>query len=145
MDSYNEEQVEEFKEAFSMYDTENTGIIATNDLGSLMRSLGRNADEATLQKDILLSDPDRTGGINFQDFLTVMANKMDDSVGEEVAIIRECFEVFDQGKTGIISRDDMMHIMGEIAGLEEQELEEMLKEMDPKNTGNIAYLDVIHR
>merc|ERR1712070_153737 len=137
MDAYNQEQVEEFKEAFSMYDTEGNDTIATKDLGSLIRSLGRNADEATLQKDIMVSDPDRTGKIAFDDFLSVMAEKMDASVGEEMVIMRECFEVFDPKKTGIITRETLRHVMQDLAGLDEFELDEVMRECDPKETGHV--------
>lgn len=39
----------EFKEAFSLFDKNGDGFISSNELGIVMRSLGRNPTEAELQ------------------------------------------------------------------------------------------------
>ena len=44
-----EEQIAEFKEAFSLFDKDGDGTIATKELGTVMRSLGQNPTEAELQ------------------------------------------------------------------------------------------------
>ena len=36
-----EEQIQEFKEAFSLFDKDNDGTITTKELGTVMRSLGQ--------------------------------------------------------------------------------------------------------
>ena len=54
--------------------------------------------------------------------LQVMANKMDDSVGEETAMMRECFSVFDPENTGLVETDMFIDIMGRLGGMEEKDL-----------------------
>ena len=44
-----EEQIEKFKEAFSLCDKDGDGTITTKDMGTVMRSLGQNPTEAELQ------------------------------------------------------------------------------------------------
>jgi len=44
-----EEQIAEFKEAFSLFDKDGDGTITTKELGTVMRSLGQNPTEAELQ------------------------------------------------------------------------------------------------
>ena len=44
-----EEQIAEFKEAFSLFDKDGDGTITTKELGTVMRSLGQNHTEAELQ------------------------------------------------------------------------------------------------
>ena len=40
MDELSDEQIEEFKEAFSLFDQEGKGYIYTKELGTVLRSLG---------------------------------------------------------------------------------------------------------
>ena len=48
-DELTEEQIEEFKEAFSLFDKDGDGTITTKELQTVMRSLGQNPTEAELQ------------------------------------------------------------------------------------------------
>jgi len=98
-----EEQIAEFKEAFSLFDKDGDGTITTKELGTVMRSLGQNPTEAELQvraastdklkrwfQDMINEvDADGNGTIDFPEFLTMMARKMKDTDSEEE--IREAF------------------------------------------------------
>ena len=57
-DQLNEEQIAEFKEAFSLFDKDGDGTITTKELGTVMRSLGQNPTEAELQDMINEVDAD---------------------------------------------------------------------------------------
>eukprot|EP00406_Dinophysis_acuminata_P057250 CAMPEP_0179281906 /NCGR_PEP_ID=MMETSP0797-20121207/37394_1 /TAXON_ID=47934 /ORGANISM="Dinophysis acuminata, Strain DAEP01" /LENGTH=171 /DNA_ID=CAMNT_0020990627 /DNA_START=69 /DNA_END=580 /DNA_ORIENTATION=- len=48
-DQLTEEQIEEFKEAFSLWDKDGSGTIQAKDLGTVLRSLGQNPTAAELQ------------------------------------------------------------------------------------------------
>ena len=76
VDQLTEEQVAEFKEAFSLFDKDGDGTITTKELGTVMRSLGQNPTEAELQDMINEVDADGNGTIDFPEFLTLMARKM---------------------------------------------------------------------
>ena len=53
-----QEQISEFKEAFSLFDEGGYGAIPTKKLGTVMRSLGQNPTEAELQDMINEVDAD---------------------------------------------------------------------------------------
>uniref|UniRef100_A0A8C9GK94 EF-hand domain-containing protein n=1 Tax=Piliocolobus tephrosceles TaxID=591936 RepID=A0A8C9GK94_9PRIM len=60
-DQLTEEQIAEFKEAFSLFDKDGDGTITTKELGTVMRSLGQNPTEAELQDMINEVDADVFG------------------------------------------------------------------------------------
>ena len=96
-----EEQIAEYKEAFSLFDKSGDGTITTKDLGTVIRALGKNPTEAELQDIINEVDPNGDGTVDFPSFLTIMARKMKDQDTEEDII--EAFRVFDKDGNGTIS------------------------------------------
>ena len=107
-DQLTEEQIAEFKEAFSLFDKDGDGTITTKELGTVMRSLGQNPTEAELQDMINEVDADGNGTIDFPEFLTLMARKMKDTDSEEE--ILEAFKVFDKDGNGFISAAELRHV-----------------------------------
>uniref|UniRef100_A0A8B9N885 EF-hand domain-containing protein n=1 Tax=Accipiter nisus TaxID=211598 RepID=A0A8B9N885_9AVES len=91
-----EEQIAEFKEAFSLFDRDGDGCITTKELGTVMRSLGQNPTEAELQDMVGEVDADGSGTIDFPEFLSLMARKMRDTDSEEE--IREAFPSMESPK-----------------------------------------------
>ena len=61
-DQLTEEQIAEFKEAFSLFDKDGDGTITTKELGTVMRSLGQNPTEAELQD--MINEVDADGKFN---------------------------------------------------------------------------------
>ena len=108
-DQLTEEQIAEFKEAFSLFDKDGDGTITTKELGTVMRSLGQNPTEAELQDMINEVDADGNGTIDFPEFCTLMARKMKDTDSEEE--LKEAFRVFDKDGNGFISAAELRHIM----------------------------------
>lgn len=62
-DQLTEEQIAEFKEAFSLFDKDGDGTITTKELGTVMRSLGQNPTEAELQD--MINEVDADGDFFF--------------------------------------------------------------------------------
>lgn len=44
-----EEEIEEFKQAFALFDKDGDGTISSKELGTVMRSLGQNPTEQELE------------------------------------------------------------------------------------------------
>lgn len=67
---YSEEEIDNFKCIFDMFDKEKTGFIDVADLQTIMRSLGRDPHEAVeLLNGLELSQENR---LSFQEFLKIM-------------------------------------------------------------------------
>ena len=137
-DQLTEEQIAEYKEAFSLFDKSGDGTITTKDLGTVIRALGKNPTEAELQDVINEVDPQGEGTVDFPAFLTIMARKMKDTDTEEDII--EAFRVFDKDGAGTISAAELRHVMTNLGEkLTDEEVDEMIREADVHGDGVIDY------
>ncbi|XP_062181829.1 calmodulin-2/4-like isoform X2 [Phragmites australis] len=158
------EQINEFREAFSLFDKDGDGIalalflfmnelncarntcippagtITTRELGTVMRSMGQSPTEAELQDMVDAVDADGSGAIDFHEFLTLLARKMRDAGADNE--LREAFHVFDQDQNGFISRNELRHVLENLGErLSDEELAEMLREADVDGDGQINYTE----
>ncbi|KAG2288717.1 hypothetical protein Bca52824_048321 [Brassica carinata] len=137
-DQLTDDQISEFKEAFSLFDKDGDGCITTKELGTVMRSLGQNPTEAELQDMINEVDADGNGTIDFPEFLNLMARKMKDTDSEEE--LKEAFRVFDKDQNGFISAAELRHVMTNLGEkLTDEEVDEMVREADVDGDGQINY------
>nr|GMD18368.1 Calmodulin [Ipomoea batatas] len=100
-----DDQMAEFRAAFSLFDKDGDGCITRKELGTMMRSLGENPSEADLQDMINEVDADGNGTIDFSEFLNFMAgmSMTDDQMTE----FRAAFSLFDQDGNGCITRKEL--------------------------------------
>merc|ERR1712064_243801 len=130
-----EEQIAEFKEAFSLFDKDGAGTITTKVLGTVMRSLGQNPTDAELQDMINEVDADGNGTIDFPEFLSLQARKMKDTDTEEDLI--DAFKVFDKDGSGLISVDELRHVMTNLGEkLTDEELDEMFAQIGDESASD---------
>ncbi|XP_078612782.1 uncharacterized protein LOC144882674 [Branchiostoma floridae x Branchiostoma japonicum] len=141
-DQLTEEQISEFKEAFSLFDKDGDGVITTKELGTVMRSLGQNPTEVELTDMINEVDTDGNGTIDFPEFLTMMARKMEEVDSENE--LREAFQVFDKDRNGYISAAELRHVMTNLGEkLTDEEVDEMIREADIDGDGQINYEEFV--
>ncbi|XP_027339919.1 calmodulin-2/4 isoform X1 [Abrus precatorius] len=151
-DQLTDDQIAEFKEAFSLFDKDGDGLfpqiplslccITTKELGTVMRSLGQNPTEAELQDMINEVDADGNGTIDFPEFLNLMARKMKDTDSEEE--LKEAFRVFDKDQNGFISAAELRHVMTNLGEkLTDEEVDEMIREADVDGDGQINYEEFV--
>ena len=133
-----EEQIAEYKEAFSLFDKDGDGTITTKELGTVMRSLGQNPTEVELQDMINEVDTDRNGTLDFSEFLTMMARKTKETHSDEE--IRQAFRVFDKDGNGFISAAELRHVMINLGEkLTDEEIDDMIREADTDGDGQVNY------
>ncbi|XP_070538757.1 calmodulin-like [Ptychodera flava] len=143
-DQLSEEQIAEFKEAFSFFDMDGDGKITTKELGIVMRSLGQYPTEAQLRDMINEADADGNGTIDFPEFLTMMARKTKDTDSELENEIREAFRVFDRDGNGFISASELRHVMTNLGEkLTDEEVDEMIREADIDGDGQVNYEEFV--
>ena len=64
-----EEEIEEIREAFNLFDTDGSGTIDPKELKAAMQSLGFEAKNQTIYQMIGDIDKDGSGSIDFEEFL----------------------------------------------------------------------------
>merc|ERR1711935_620320 len=99
-----EEQVDECREAFEMFDIDQSGAIDVRELKAAIRALGMNVSADELKKMVGDVDKDGNGTIEFPEFLSMMTAKMSSEATEEE--IAKCFKLFDHDATGMITQTD---------------------------------------
>ena len=88
-------QLDEFRECFDAFDKDGGGSIDSAELEALMNSLGQSPSPTELEKMVELADADGSGDIDFVEFVTLMAHKMQDQEeDDEDERLKSAFAIF---------------------------------------------------
>lgn len=135
---FDQQQIQEFKEAFSMIDQDRDGFIKDTDLKDMFASLGTEKSGGYI--DEMLGEA--SGPLNFTMFLTLMGEKLNGTDPEDM--IRNAFASFDAGGTGIINEDKLRPLlMGMGERFTEDECEDMFRLANADDEGNFNYLEFV--
>jgi len=132
---FDQDQIQEFKEAFNMIDQNRDGFIDHDDLKDMLASLGKDVSDDYL--DNMMNDA--PGPINFTMFLTLFGERLQGTDPEEV--IRNAFGCFDEENAGSLPEDylrDILMTMGE--RFSRDEVDDLFKEAPIKN-GQFNYVE----
>lgn len=93
---FTEDEIEELKEAFNLFDTEGKGTINPKDLKGAMQSLGFETKNPIIFDIIAGMDKGLDEGISFEQFLNILGEKLGDRQTKEG--IDRIFCLFDSDK-----------------------------------------------
>ncbi|EED93263.1 centrin-like protein [Thalassiosira pseudonana CCMP1335] len=132
-----DDEVEELRQAFDLFDTDGSGSIDPKELKAAMQSLGFDAKNQTIYQMIKDIDKDGTGEIEFDEFLDLMTSRLAGSDSKED--IQKIFELFDDDKTGYISLQNLKRVCAELGEqMDDSELLEMIERADVDQDGQIS-------
>ncbi|SNX82292.1 probable CDC31 - spindle pole body component, centrin [Melanopsichium pennsylvanicum] len=130
-----DEQRQEIKEAFELFDTDKDGAIGYHEFKVAMRALGFDYKKAEVLK--LLRDHDKGSGLlEWEDFNKIMSDKI--ASRDPMEEIHKAFSLFDDDQTGKISLRNLKRVAKELGEtLDDDELQAMIDEFDLDQDGEI--------
>ncbi|EPR63420.1 centrin 2 [Toxoplasma gondii TgCatPRC2] len=135
-----EDEIEEIREAFNLFDTDGSGMIDPKELKAAMQSLGFETKNPTIYQMIADLDRDSGGPIDFEEFLDAITAKLGDKESREG--IQKIFSLFDDDRTGTITLKNLKRVAKELGEtMSEDELREMLERADSNGDGEISFED----
>lgn len=131
---FNQAQIQEFKEAFTMIDQDRDGIISQDDLAAIYQQIGRDPDPKVL-KNLLAESPDK---LNFTHFLQIFGEKLHGTDPENT--LRDAFTMFDEEKTGQLGEEYVKDLLMNVGDqFSKDEIKQTWKEA-PISGGMLDYL-----
>merc|ERR1711908_19773 len=110
-----DDQIQEIREAFDLFDTDGSGTIDAKELKVAMRALGLDAKKDEIRRMINDIDKDGSGTIDFNEF-----------------------RLFDDDETGKISFKNLKRVAQELGeNMTDEELQEMIDEADRDGDGEV--------
>merc|ERR1712196_716052 len=132
-----EEQKQEMREAFDLFDTDGSGNIDAKELESAMQALGFEPKKAEIKKMVDDLDKDGDGTVDWDEFVLLMSGKMSDKDLKDDMI--KAFKLFDSDSTGKVSFKNLEAIAKELGeSMSKEELQGMMDEADTDGDGEIS-------
>ncbi|GMY12672.1 calcium-dependent protein kinase SK5-like [Fagus crenata] len=130
-----EEEIGDLKELFKTIDSDNSGTITLDELKDGLQRVSSELIESEIKELMDAADFDNNGTIDYGEFLaaTMHLNKL-----EREENLSSAFSFFDKDSSGYITIDELQQACKEF-GLSEVHLDEMIKEIDQDNDGQIDY------
>jgi len=136
--------IEEFRAAFHIFDKDQDNKITPKELKMVLEHLGMAFPESELDMMFAEADPSENKLLSYEAFMKVMAKKLANV--DTIESIMSGFRYLDKDNTGFISAKEFRYLMasyGEKMTIEE--IQEMISEADPENTGKIKYVDFVNK
>ncbi|KAI6058106.1 Centrin-3 [Aix galericulata] len=143
-----EEQKQEIKDAFELFDTDKDRAINYHELKVAMRALGFDVKKADVLKILKDYDREATGKITFEDFNEVVTDWILDRDPHEE--ILKAFKLFDDDDSGKISLRNLRRVARELGeNMSDEELRAMIEEFDKDGDGEthhhgLANSSIVH-
>ncbi|OAF69350.1 hypothetical protein A3Q56_02927 [Intoshia linei] len=131
---FDKNQIQEFKEAFSMIDQNHDGYISIEDLREIFASLGKEPSDNELQNML----DETTGPINFTMFLTMFGERLNGTDPEQVIYnAYSCFDITDSGKISVDYIKEILMTTGD--RMAEEDVDLVMHDAQIDNNGNFNY------
>ena len=143
MANISDDQMQEYKDAFSLFDKRGDNCIDTSQLGDVLRALGQNPTEAEVKKaraDIEASGSKR---MSFETFLPIYLSVQRNAPNYTAKDYIEGLRVFDKEGNGTISSAELRHVLTTLGEpMEDKEVDELIAGLEDTQ-GCVNYSELI--
>jgi len=136
---FEQSQIQEYKEAFTIIDQNRDGIIGKDDLRDVMATMGVTIPNDEL--DAMIKEPG--GPINFTVFLTMFGEKLKGADPEDVIV--SAFKVLDPEATGFVKKDFLEELLTtQCDRFTADEITNLFAAFPPDVAGNVDYKNICY-
>ncbi|KAL8166304.1 hypothetical protein V2J09_007803 [Rumex salicifolius] len=130
------QRLHDIKEAFELYDTDNSGYIDAKELHVAMSALGSEMTEEQINQLIADADEDGNGVLDFDEFCYIMtAQSIERETKEQIT---RAFSLIDKDGDGKISAVDIESVKADLSDFFcEREIRDMIEDADRRRDGQI--------
>ncbi|PON40805.1 Calcium dependent protein kinase [Trema orientale] len=138
-ETLSEEEIAGLKEMFKMIDADNSGQITLEELKNGLERVGANLKDSEIHGLMQAADIDNSGTIDYGEFVAAMLhlNKV-----QKEDHLYAAFSYFDKDGSGYITPDELQQVC-EKFGLENVQLDDIIREVDQDNDGRIDYNEFV--
>ena len=139
-----EDKLNEYKEAFDMFDKDHSGNISIDELYQVMKNMGNEISMEEIKSMVADLDEDNSGEIDFKEFITFCKRvETVENLTEEEEVIR-AFKTFDKDGSGTLSCSEFKHILCNLGDkFTEEEVMEIFNEADLNHDGELNYAEFV--
>ena len=132
-----EQEICELREAFNIFDKDSDGSIPLDKLILLLKSLKQNPTQNEIKE---LAETFGNLKINFNQFLIIMAKRIEKKNIDEDKYFRSLFDVMDRNKNGKISLEEIKYLISHSnVDISEEDIKFLTKEADSDGDDLISY------
>ncbi|ORZ36005.1 hypothetical protein BCR44DRAFT_80296 [Catenaria anguillulae PL171] len=141
---YTEEQLNDFKELFSLFDKKGSGQVDVSVIGDLLRAIGENPTEAQVRAITANLPGGGKSGVTFDMFVDILAKPDTFKLQATMEEFLQGFHVFDKDQTGYISTGELRYVLTSLGEkLSDADVDELLKYVEQTKDGTVRYEDFV--
>eukprot|EP00164_Ancoracysta_twista_P001930 GFYU01002537.1.p1 GENE.GFYU01002537.1~~GFYU01002537.1.p1 ORF type:complete len:222 (-),score=52.85 GFYU01002537.1:132-797(-) len=139
-----EEEIEEWTEAYKLFDKDGNGKIDIDELDVIMRSCGITKSDKEIKQLMADADLDGSGTLDLDEFVAMMARWRKGSSSEEDEI-KQAFKIFDKDKSGEVSIRELKDVFSSLSEkIMEDVIDELFLEFDLNDDGVLNEEEFFH-
>ena len=132
-----DDQMEELKEAFTLFDTNHSGSIDARELKAAMRALGHEVTKVMCSAMFREVDKDPETELNFDEFCKIMAPRLKQADSRDE--VMKVYQLFDADKQGYITVRELRRMADDCGEtMTDEELMEMIERADSNADGQVS-------